>query len=64
MNSTLGLKARLNESFNAAFQPGQANNAAGLSSVMAANSEKIANLNLSIEQIILLLLILVLVLKI
>jgi len=26
MNNTLGLKARPNESFSAAFQPGQANN--------------------------------------
>jgi len=46
-NSTLGLNARPNESFNAAFQPGQANNASGLNSV-AANSREIANLLLSI----------------
>jgi hypothetical protein len=48
MNKTLGLNARPNESFNAAFQPGQANNASGLNSV-ATNSRKIANLFLSIE---------------
>jgi hypothetical protein len=29
MNKTLGLNARPNESFRAAFQPGQANAAAG-----------------------------------
>jgi hypothetical protein len=29
MNKTLGLNARPNESFKAAFQPGQANAAAG-----------------------------------
>jgi hypothetical protein len=48
MNNTLGLKARPNESPSASFQLGQANNAAGLNSVTAANSRKTANLNLRI----------------
>ncbi|MCI0691407.1 hypothetical protein L0337_05295 [candidate division KSB1 bacterium] len=43
MNRILGLKARPNESFNAAFQPGQANAAVGLKSVTAANRKKMAN---------------------
>jgi len=36
MNSTLGLKARPNESFNAEFQPGQANDTTGANSVTAS----------------------------
>jgi hypothetical protein len=42
MKSTLGLNARPNESFNAAFQPGQANNAAGLA-VMTMSTKAIAS---------------------
>ncbi|GEM_PF-4490625 len=34
MNSTLGLKARPNESFNVAFQPGQAFNNIGVENVI------------------------------
>ncbi len=44
MNKTLGLKARPNESFNAAFQPGQANAAVELNSVTAANTRKITKI--------------------
>jgi len=34
MNNTLGLKARPNESFSAAFQPGQARNKVGVENVI------------------------------
>jgi hypothetical protein len=54
INSTLGLNARPNESFNAAFQPGQACNAVGPNSMIAANSRKIADLLLSMAAIIVL----------
>jgi len=48
MNNTLGLKARPNWSATVAFQPGQANEADGLSKMMAAPKSKTVNLNLSI----------------
>jgi hypothetical protein len=48
MNSTLGLKARPNESFSAAFQPGQANAACGLNKMMAKKEIKTAILTLRI----------------
>jgi hypothetical protein len=34
INNTLGLNARPNESLNVAFQPGQANDAVGVTSAM------------------------------
>lgn len=51
MNKILGLKARPNESFTAAFQPGQANAAVELKRATASNSV-IANLLLGIASII------------